>query len=375
MNNLPLKILHTGDTHLGMTFKNRNYPEQLRKQLVEARFTTLEKVVEKANKEDCQLFLIAGDLFHRPNISEQDVIKTLKILSKFTGNCVAILPGNHDHYDEYSSLWKKLRENAFDNLIILSETKPYELNEYNLDLTLYPSPCNSKHSDCNRLGWLRELKDRPSTKWHIGVAHGSVKGVSPDFDSQYFPMEENELRELALQHWCLGHTHIRYPDLDLSRESIFTYCGTPEPDGFDCNHSGFSRITILDDSGNCQSHSFTTGHFNFKEITREISCLDELKSLTKEVVCDENTLLKLILKGKLIQEEYDGRSKIFKELKDSFAYVELEETDLSVKITPDDISSKFTKGSFPYLLLTRLAKRGEDEALQIAYQLIEEVKK
>ena len=59
-----LKIFHTADLHLGMTFGNRNYPEEVRRQLVEARYQTLERLVELANEAQCRLFLVAGDLFH-----------------------------------------------------------------------------------------------------------------------------------------------------------------------------------------------------------------------------------------------------------------------------------------------------------------------
>ena len=45
---MSLKVLHTADLHLGMTFGNRNYPEAVRQQLVEARYQTLELLVELA---------------------------------------------------------------------------------------------------------------------------------------------------------------------------------------------------------------------------------------------------------------------------------------------------------------------------------------
>ncbi|HPZ64900.1 MAG TPA: metallophosphoesterase, partial [Bacillota bacterium] len=65
---MPLKVLHTGDLHLGMTFNSRGYPEALRRRLVEARLKVLERLVETANGEGCQLFIVAGDLFHRTRV-------------------------------------------------------------------------------------------------------------------------------------------------------------------------------------------------------------------------------------------------------------------------------------------------------------------
>ena len=48
---------------------------------------------------------------------------------------------------------------------------------------------------------------------------------------------------------------------------------------------------------------------------------------------------------------------------------------MAVEITPDVIDREFTQDSFPYRLLTELARSDEDaEALQIGYEMIQEVK-
>ncbi len=372
---MPLKVLHTGDVHLGMTFRNRNYPQQLREALVKARVEVLSRLVELANEENCQLFLVAGDLFHRTNVSQEYVLSALEILSSFNGGCVAVMPGNHDFFDEYSPLWKTMREHAFDHLLILDQAAPYDLREFNLNLALYPAPCNSKHSRENRVGWLKECKDKPPVKWHLGAAHGTVKGVSPDTELRYFPMEEEELRQMGLHHWCLGHIHARYPDLDIVRESPFTYPGTPEPDGFDCTHNGFARIISLDDNGNFESRSYSTGRFRFEELKLEMSDLKDMQNLIENWGKKaEHTLLKLKLSGSLSREEYYNKGEVYNALMDSFAYVELDDSELTMQITPEVISEEFREGSFPHLLLSRLAQREETEALQMAYEFIREVK-
>ena len=55
---MSLKIFCTSDLHLGMKFAN--YPDHIRESLVEARFKTLESLVEKANREKCDLFIVVG---------------------------------------------------------------------------------------------------------------------------------------------------------------------------------------------------------------------------------------------------------------------------------------------------------------------------
>lgn len=371
---MSIKIFHTGDIHLGMTYNNRGYPQGVRDELVEARFKTLARLVELANHEKCRLFLVAGDLFHRTNVPRQSVLKALEILNSFEGNCVAVLPGNHDFRDEFSVLWKTFLDAAPDNVLLLDRTEPYDLRDFNLDMTLFPAPCDSKHSGENRLGWIRELGKRPAGIG-LGVAHGSVKGVSPDFEDRYFPMEERELAELNLHHWCLGHTHVTYPG-GLTSESPFTYCGTPEADGFDCKHSGFARIILLDDQDNLESRCVDTGRFKFNELCKEIINLDDLLELEREFAGKgENILLKLSLNGTLPRDEYNARWEIIDRIRESLFYMELDESSLSVEITFDTIAEEFARESFPFLLLSRLAEKGETEALQVAYQMIKKVKK
>lgn len=98
-----LKIAHTADNHIGMKF-NKYGP--LKKDLVEARFKSLKKLVDKANDRCCDLLVISGDLFDSINIARPDIEKTVGILKEFSGEYVLIIPGNHDFYSGNEDLWK-----------------------------------------------------------------------------------------------------------------------------------------------------------------------------------------------------------------------------------------------------------------------------
>lgn len=177
---MSLKILHTSDIHLGMKFAG--YPE-VQAELSEARFKTLEKLVNLANTEKCDLFIIAGDLFDRVSIAKKDIIRTSKILQEFQGRLVAVLPGNHEFISsDPTDLWLYFRENIPDNVIVLSEKKIYPLQHYDLYAHLYAALCRAKHSDENSISWIKESTKDEGVLHHIGVAHGSLEGFSPDFD-------------------------------------------------------------------------------------------------------------------------------------------------------------------------------------------------
>ena len=371
---MPLKLLHTADLHLGMTFQNRQYPDQVRQQLVEARFESLEKLVKLAGEESCALIVIAGDLFHRINIAADQVSRTLDILKKFPG-IIAILPGNHDYYEPHNQLWKALKELAFEELYLLTDHRPYNLADAGLDLILYPAPCDSKHSAENRLGWIRELPEKQPARWHIGVAHGTIQGISPDFNDQYYPMDERELSASGLDHWCLGHTHVPYPNQSETTAQPFIYSGTPEPDGFDCRHPGSAWITELDEEGHIHSRLIETGQFRFSEVHREISSGSDLLQLRDQLAASSpKSLVKLKLSGVMPEADYQERSALLKEIRDKLLYLEVDDTGLSIELSPEIINRKYPEGSFPHQLLSKLATEDDPDALQLAYRLIEEVK-
>jgi exonuclease SbcD len=365
-----LKILHTSDIHLGMKFAG--YPE-VQAELSDARFKTLENLVNLANSEKCDLFIIAGDLFDRVSIAKKDIIRALKILREFQGRLIAVLPGNHDFIStDHTDLWLYFRENIPDNVIALHEKKVYPLQHYDLDVHIYAAPCHAKQSSENSIAWIKESTKDASVVHHIGVAHGSLEGFSPDFDQRYYPMTISELQKCGVDLWLIGHTHIQYPDKPGATDRIF-YPGTPEPDGFDCQHEGKAWILEIDDDKKIHPVSLSTGTYKFLHEELEVASAIDLEMLKKKYSSEEykKALLKLKLKGRLPRDEYENLPEIRKTLKQQFLHLILNDDEVTEEITIDVINQEFTEGSFPHILLTALAH--DSEALQVAYDLIKEV--
>ncbi|EOC99915.1 metallophosphoesterase family protein [Caldisalinibacter kiritimatiensis] len=373
---MELKILHTGDLHIGMKFNN--YPDTIREELVSARFEVIDRLVEQANTNKCNIFLVAGDLFDNINrIPKKDIDKVIKSLNKFEGECIVILPGNHDYDNGMSELWDNFNKNITDKFIIMNENRPYKLKKYDLDVVIYPAYCNSKHSQDNNLGWIKELQEKPEGRWHIGIAHGALETISPDIENKYFNMTEDELEEIELDLWCLGHTHIPYPNEELVNDIKIFNAGTPEPDGMDCSHNGNAWIIAIDEEKNIEGKRIKTGRYEFKDLKFLVKDEDDFKKIKREVLTDkpEHKLVRLTLKGRIEKELFSNLNILYEELRDKLGYFYVDDSQLKVKITKDIIDREFTKDSFPYRLLTGLSKNTEDdEALQIAYELIKGVK-
>jgi DNA repair exonuclease SbcCD nuclease subunit len=378
---MAIRIFLTSDLHLGMKFAG--YPE-VQAELSEARFKALERLVMFANQNTCNLFVIAGDLFDRVTVSKRDVIRAALLLKDFHGSLVAVLPGNHDFISPgQTDLWATFKESAGDRVLILEEKRIYPLAHYDLDGTLYAAPCTSKHSSENAIGWIRDARadaradarKGSSVKNHIGVAHGSLEGFSPDFDQRYYPMTPQELMATGMDLWLLGHTHTQYPSLPGQTDRIF-YPGTPEPDGFDCQHEGKAWILDLSGDRSVTPLSIQTGHHRFLHEEVQIRNSGDLETLKNTYVLPDHrrSLLKARLKGRLPRGEYPLLAQVRKLLEDHLLYLVWNHADVREEITLDDIHHEFTEGSFPHTLLTDLSRSGDSEALQIAYELMQELR-
>ena len=73
-----LRIFITGDNHIGLKYANHEESGQL----VEERISAFAPMVEKANQEQCDLFVITGDLFdNQYGIQKRDVKRVIDYLT------------------------------------------------------------------------------------------------------------------------------------------------------------------------------------------------------------------------------------------------------------------------------------------------------
>jgi len=376
---MTIKILHTADLHLGMRFASGDYTPQLQEGLSKARFETLDTLIKVANKQQSDLLIIAGDLFHSPRVSRGDILRAATRLKDFEGRLILILPGNHDYIQKSDDpIWPNFVNNVSQNTILLTDPKPYDLRSHGLDLTVYPAPCMSRHSKTNVVGWVPEsIKDKQTTL-SVGIAHGSVEGLSPDFNQDYYPMSKTELQAAGVDLWLMGHTHIRYPDEEEGTQAHIFFPSTPEPDGFDCRHPGYVWFIEITENKSIHYYSIQTGSYQFFDLERQIKNEGDIEKIKTEFrgMNAEKHLVKLKLKGRIHNELYDEQESLLGELEKLVLYLASDTSELFRQITPKDIDQEFTSGSFPHRLLTALATKNSDPLLlQTAYDLIQEARK
>ncbi len=368
---MALRILLSSDLHLGMKFAGYAGAQEA---LVEARFRSLERIVAAANDAGSELLVLAGDLFESVSAARRDVQRAARALDSFRGKLVAVMPGNHDYVAPDDELWPRFREAAGDTVLLLDEPRPYPLAHYDLDACLYPGPCTTKHSDVNAIGWVKSAARDGGVRHHVGVAHGSLEGVSPDMDGRYFPMRRAELVEAGVGVWLLGHTHVRFPVSPGPRDTIFC-AGTPEPDGWDCTHEGSVLALDLDDAGSVTARVIPTGSFRFVDGRHEVRTTGDLEQLERSWSGPEasSTLLRLRLFGRAEQEAIASVGALRARMSVVLRYLDLRADELRGEITPETIDRAYPAGSFPHTLLTRLVEDADAEALGIAHEILQEL--
>jgi len=369
-----MKIFLCSDFHLGMTFAG--YPDGVREKLVEARFQSLERAVREAGERRSDLLVVAGDLFDRISASRRDVERAARCLAGFSGRLAAVLPGNHDFLAPDDRVWRAFRDASGGSVLVLDEPRPFPVSDYDLDACLYPGPCTAKHSARNAIGWVKDAPRPPGLSRSIGVAHGSLEGVSPDFAGDYHPMTRAELRDAGVDLWLLGHTHARYPETPGGGDRIF-FPGTPEPDGFDCPHEGSAWALELGDDGGVSAQPVRTGAFRFVDTAAEVRTPVDLEAFERRFAGPEAkaVLLRARLSGRAPRDLFAEIEQARGRLAARLLHLDLRTDGLREEITAAAIDSEFVEGSFPHSLLRSLLEAGDLESLEIAHGLLGEARR
>lgn len=370
-----IKIFVTGDNHIGLKF---NRFSEVSDKLIESRYESIKGMVRKAEEEECDIFVVTGDLFDRINMTEKEVKRVVDILAEFN-NDVLVLPGNHDYYTGEERVWKYF-ENAIskceNNIKFITAMNEYTIDTGSEAAVIYPALCQSKHSTENNLGWIKDA-DIDESKFNIGIAHGTIEGVSPDMKSEYFCMGKNELYNIPVDVWLIGHAHIPYPELPVDKyetgHKIFNP-GSHEQTDYSNNTEGCAFIVCLDRKDGekkVSARKVITGNVRFYDIPitveHEKGLKDSIENVIKNIPNKENSIIRLTLSGTAVADEYYERNDIYDAELSEFMTYEIEDKELSELITKDKIRAEFPEISFAAQLLEAL---DDPKELQMAYELV-----
>lgn len=225
-----MKILHSADLHLDAPFTGRT-AEQTR-QLKQALLKVPQQLAELCRRENCDLVLLAGDLFDGP--WTRDSYQALYTALEEMAVPVFISPGNHD-FVTYESPY--LTENWPKNVHIFTRPEIETVALPELDCRIYGAGYRSM--DCD--GLLEDFRAEGEEKFHIAVLHGDPTQAS----SPYCPITANQLRKSGLHYLALGHIH-KFGQLKAG-QTLCAWPGCPMGRGFDeVDTKGALIVTVED---------------------------------------------------------------------------------------------------------------------------------
>lgn len=372
-----LKIFLTGDNHIGLRYASHSKADVL----IENRLTAFENMVMAANAENCGLFVIAGDLFERTSgIAKKDIRALIGMLSRFRGT-VVILPGNHDYYDTHVKVWQDFKAdmNTADNILVLDRYEPYTVSVEDAQVVLYPAFCSSLHSAPgeNNLGWIKEQPIQADGTYRIGIAHGAVEGETIDSEGAYFLMKREELENIPVDVWLIGHTHVPFPrnlseEMVTQSERIFN-AGTHVQTDVSCHTEGQCFIIQIEDDKTVCARKFVSGNVRFYRKNIAVTAGQLEKRLQEELNrIEDNAVVDILLTGAVSEEEYDNRVAVIEAALARFLEGTYNDYGLNKLISKELIDREFSETSFSAGLLTALLD--EPKEAQLVYELLQSLK-
>ena len=218
-----MRFIHTADLHLGVkpdagSAYTKGRPEEI--------WESLRGLLARCEKEQIDLLLIAGDLFHR-----QPLLRELKELNSMfealTHTKVVFTAGNHD-YLKPNSMYRNFRWAGNVTPLLGARLMKVEFPEFGTAVSGF------SYQERELPGGIRvEWKCVRSMENEILLLHGG--------DERHLPFGRAEVDLLGYDYTALGHIH--KPDLEMKGKC--SYSGSLEPtDPNDIGKHGYVIGTI-----------------------------------------------------------------------------------------------------------------------------------
>lgn len=256
-----LKILHSADWHLDSPFGG--FSEEQRQLLKEEQRKLPGKIADLCHREDCDLMLLAGDIFD--GTPKAETVTILKKALADTGVPVLISPGNHD-YCGTGNIWQE--ESWPENVYVFTGGLE-SVTISALDCRIYGAAFHSM--DCESL--LEGFEAQGEERYCVAVLHGDpVQKNSP-----YNAVTAAQVRQSGLDYLALGHIH--KADAFQAGNTLCAWPGCPMGRGWDETGDKGVCIVTLEDTAQIRPVSLDTIRFFEMESDVEPDAAKNLEQL------------------------------------------------------------------------------------------------
>jgi DNA repair exonuclease SbcCD nuclease subunit len=356
---LALRLLHFADLHLDRSFASQRLFGVAAQRRREDLRAALQRVLERAEREQVDLITCAGDLFEHDHITRETATFLAQSLGQ-TARPILIAPGHSDPATP-SSPYRYLRWPTNVTVAAHEDLRPYVYGGINIWAAGF-NPVNVSESPLSSTPALGEGT-------HLLLLHASDMHTVPDGVTPVAPIVQNQVEQAGFRHALLGHYH------DALSQGLLTYPGSPEPLGWDeGGRHCVALVTVSDD----QSVSVDLQDINQRRFVQEtldvtgMTSRDQVRDAllaTRESQHLDGAVLRARLVGERSQSlDLDPRALAL-ECNDGFAHLEfLDETrrlhDLQA------VGSEFTsRGEMVRQLQAQRGDAERDETVGRALQL------
>ena len=252
-----IKILHTGDLHLGSLVYNLGERATSRSlELTE----TFSNIIDLAKSECVDAILIAGDLFdtNKPDAVLADYV--FGVLKRAEPIKVFISLGNHDYGVECD-----FPPNVY---VFNDKIEKVALK----DADIYGVSFNSEHCRCLDGGFCADESGRINIMlMHCDLNPGSL----------YNPVSEDFIKKSNMDYIAMGHIH-SHSGFKTAGGVMYSFCGIPEGRAFDeCGEKGVIIADVY--KGHCDGRFVPVCGRRFICVDVDISGCEDNFEIVKKV--------------------------------------------------------------------------------------------
>ncbi len=266
-----MRFLHTSDWQLGL--RRHLLAPEAQARYADARFEAVRRIGELARDEECELVVVAGDVFESSRVDLRTVVRGLDALAAVEVP-VFLLPGNHDPLDAASVYRARpFVEGRPANVHVLADGAPVEVRP---GLEVAGAPWTSKRPGVDLVSELADRLPSAGGALRIAVAHGAVDTLSPDRDDPAriaLAAAEAAFAAGKFHYLALGDRH----SVTRVTDRIW-YSGSPEATDFDEERPGRVLRVDLTPEG-CEVAELRVGRWSFLKVERRLSGEADVEAL------------------------------------------------------------------------------------------------
>lgn len=339
-----IKILHCADLHLGTRFSGLPQEKAVGRRREQRRL--LRAMLDLCISEKCDLVVLAGDIFDRPE-ADGDSVEALMAFARQVRLPVVITPGNHDYCSAASPyLTRQWPENVY----IFQKPALEKISIPKLNLAIWGAGYTSM--DCPDL--LEGFRATGEEEVHIMVLHGDPVHS----DVPCCPITRSEIRESGLDYLAMGHLH--HSGGFMAGATFCAWPGCTMGRGYD--ETGCKGVILAEvEPGNVKSRLVSLTEGTYEDITLQVG-ENALEDILNALPADtEDSIYRITLEGESVEPSL---WELQEELEPRFFHLELRDHRKAPSDPLQDYSRDSLEGAY-FRLLRETMEEADPEDREI----------